>query len=257
MACRRRTSWEAAVAAARASCACPTPEQTNHGDSGEHTRGAGSSGEGNDDGADEGNADGVDNAVDGGDDSATAMLAWADADGTASDCGAGTRGDKTRMQLFVRSTHGGEEVFDTDHDASVASLQKQIERRRGVPVQNQWLTHAGTTLTPGAQLGASGVRNEASVELLVSGRGGSSEGSLPDLSAAPPHVPADSAARAPPATAAGREAGGFSPFFVPLIAAAWGQTHGEGMLACIAAQRERRLGATRGTPPSGPCRTRA
>jgi hypothetical protein len=37
-----------------------------------------------------------------------------------------------------------------------------------VPPENQRLTHAGTTLEPEALLGASGVRNEACIELLVS-----------------------------------------------------------------------------------------
>ena len=119
------------------------------------------------------------------------------------------------MQLFVRSTHGKVAVLDIDEDSSVAGLQAQIQLRMGVPPENQRLTHAGTTLEPGALLGASGVRNEASIELLVSGRGGSSEARVPDLSGAPPRRSQQSAT--------------YSDFFVPLIASAWEQTPGAGI----------------------------
>ena len=206
----RRTGWEEAVEAARASYTNTTPKQTGHGDSGDHMQSAYDSSE------------------------STALKVGKDTtdsgDGNTGGGGAETRNKSARMmQVFVRSTYGRTLVFDVDSDASVASLQDQIHGRMGVPVQLQQLTYAGTTLAPGALLGAT-MQNEASLELTVNGRGGSSEGHLPELSPTPQQR------QAPPRPRRGNDES-YSSLFVPLIAAAWNQTHGVGMLPWIAESR--------------------
>ena len=77
------------------------------------------------------------------------------------------------MQLFVRTVRGQTLVFETTLAATVAHVHELIERREGMPAASQRLRYAGRTLEPTARLDTSGVRREATLELVVDGRGGS------------------------------------------------------------------------------------
>ena len=76
------------------------------------------------------------------------------------------------MRLFLRDLAGRTLSVDAAAEASVASLQQQIEAEHGIAQCEQRLIFAGRSLESTEQLGACGVEDESTLFLSLELQGG-------------------------------------------------------------------------------------